>query len=108
MPTRPRQHRPPGAPTPQERRRRQDRDRGSAAARGYDRAWRACRKTILAESPLCQDCLDGVGCPPETLTPARQVHHLRKVRDYPERRLDPTNLVPLCEAHHLLRTKAGE
>ena len=35
-----------------------DRDRLSAAKRGYGRAWRALRKYFLNHHPFCEECLD--------------------------------------------------
>ena len=78
-----------------------DRQRGSASSRGYDRAWWRVRLAFLAEHPLCADCIP-------TLTPAIEVHHVRKVADYPDRRLDWDNLRALCKACHSARTARGE
>ncbi len=57
---------------------RYDRQRGSAAARGYGREWQAARAVHLAQHPLCAYCeLRG------DVTPATLVDHL-----YPHRRFD--------------------
>ena len=113
MPTRPPVHRPTycGPPAPR-RRAAFDRERGSlrvgpngpsAASRGHDHRWRAFRAAALAASPLCADCLArGV------VTPATEAHHVAKLRDAPERRLDPSNVMSLCRAHHSMRTGRGE
>lgn len=37
----------------QQRKRRHDDHRGSAASRGYDSRWRKVRKQVLTEEPLC-------------------------------------------------------
>lgn len=75
--------------------------RGGSAARGYDAAWRRLRAWFLGQpdNVICRDC--------ERL-PATDVHHLKKVRDFPELRLDPSNLRALCHACHSARTLAGE
>ncbi|MBM3774010.1 MAG: HNH endonuclease [Acidobacteria bacterium] len=75
--------------------------RGSAWQRGYDDAWRALRLHVLAGNPLCQDCM-AVG----RVTAAEEVHHLVAITTDPGRRLDPTNLVPLCHTCHSRRTRA--
>jgi 5-methylcytosine-specific restriction enzyme A len=73
-----------------------DRARGSAHARGYDRAWRRVRASLLAGEPLCRLCRqDG------RVTVATEVHHEVRVKDNPSLRLDPTNLVPLCQRCHV-------
>ena len=59
-----------------------DKRRGSARQRGYNTAWEKLRKVFLWENPLCHDCLLA-----ERLTPAKEVHHIKKVREHPERRL---------------------
>lgn len=80
-----------------------DDNRPSASARGYDKKWEKVRKMFLKEHPLCEDCLRyGV------YTPAQEVHHIEKVKDRPDRRLDPTNLMALCKACHNRRTAKGE
>jgi 5-methylcytosine-specific restriction protein A len=97
MPTRPPLHRPPGA----ERRPAEhyDRFRGSAASRGYDRAWRKVRLAYLNEHPLCVECLaQGL------LVAAEEVDHIATIEDRPDLRLDPTNLRSLCKPHHSART----
>jgi 5-methylcytosine-specific restriction protein A len=85
------------------RRREQERLRGSAATRGYDRLWQRFRLKILSERPLCEDCQSADG----RLTPATEVHHLRALRDGGAR-LDAENVRALCKACHSKRTAAGE
>ncbi|TGE31319.1 HNH endonuclease [Desulfosporosinus sp. Sb-LF] len=80
-----------------------DRRRGSAKQRGYDRHWKRLRKIFLHENPLCHDCLLV-----ERLTPAKEVHHIKKVREHPELRLVKSNLMGLCKACHSVRTGRGE
>lgn len=42
------------------------------------------------------------------MTEANEVHHVAKIADAPERRLDSTNLMGLCKACHSARTSRGE
>jgi 5-methylcytosine-specific restriction protein A len=77
--------------------------RKSARERGYDSTWEKLRKIFLRENPLCQDCLDA-----GKLTPANEVHHIKKVKEHPELRLVKTNLRALCKACHNRRTANGE
>lgn len=56
MPWMPAPHRPPGWRPPQERKREADRQRGSAASRGYGRKWQRVRLEHLKRSPLCVEC----------------------------------------------------
>jgi 5-methylcytosine-specific restriction protein A len=77
--------------------------RGTAAKRGYDAVWRRLRSIVLANNPLCADCkAQGY------TTLANEVHHVVKVQDDPSRRLDVSNLMPLCKACHSARTARGE
>lgn len=41
-----------------ETRRREDKARGSAAARGYDRPWRRLAEAFKRANPLCKRCLE--------------------------------------------------
>jgi 5-methylcytosine-specific restriction endonuclease McrA len=70
---------------------------------GYDREWERFRKRILAQHPFCADCLRR-----GQMTPARDVHHIKKLRDFPQFRLDPRNVMTLCIACHSDRTNRGE
>lgn len=79
------------------------RRRGSSCKRGYDRVWRNFRIRYLNQNPLCQDCLvEGVS------TTATEPHHILKVNDRPDLRLEPANLIPLCHYCHCKRTAEGE
>jgi len=80
-----------------------DRFRGSAASRGYDATWQRFRRSYLEHHPLCLDCLDR-----KEVAVATELHHLVKLRDAPERRLDPSNVRPLCSTCHKVRTARGE
>ena len=76
-----------------------DRERGSASARGYDRAWQKLRSLVLAEEPLCRFCQQkGI------LTPAREVDHILTIRERPDLRLVRSNLRALCTPCHSGRT----
>ena len=73
--------------------------RPSRHQRGYDSDWERVRKMVLAKTPMCVDCANegrlGI--------PAIEVHHVIPISGNPKQdpnRLDPMNLVPLCEACH--------
>ena len=73
--------------------------RGSAYARGYDAAWRKLRASILQAEPLCRRCAaEG------RTRAAEEVHHQQPIAEAPARRLDPTNLEPLCKPCHSAET----
>lgn len=84
-------------------RRASNRERGSSSARGYDRLWERFRISFLASNPLCRDC-ESRGVVKATT----DLHHVRKVRDHPQLRLDPSNILPLCHECHSIRTQRGE
>jgi 5-methylcytosine-specific restriction protein A len=75
----------------------------SAAKRGYDRRWRAFRKWFLMENPICRDCLAR-----NQYVVATEVHHIRKIADHPELRLDVSNCMSLCTSCHGRRSARGE
>ena len=68
----------------------------TTAQRGYDWAWQKLRERILDDAPLCEIC-DSRGL----AVPAVHVHHMVPIAECSARRLDPTNLQPLCEACHV-------
>jgi 5-methylcytosine-specific restriction protein A len=71
--------------------------------RGYGWDWQKFQPRFLAENPLCQDCLDkGI------VTAASEVHHVVKIKDRPDRKLDPDNCKALCKPCHLKRSAKGE
>lgn len=71
----------------------------SATQRGYGKDWRELREAVLAAEPNCRECARrGIE------RPAKMVDHIETVRDAPERRLDPSNLQPLCWACHQKKT----
>lgn len=74
--------------------RRTERERGSAAQRGYGHRWRKLRLMYLRAHPLCAECG----------APATDVHHLRpKAAGGPDAW---DNLQSLCHACHSRVTAA--
>ena len=102
MPMRPPVHHPQHG-SPAQIRQRYERDRGTSDQRGYDRAWRRFRLGVLQTAPLCADCHKR-----GNLTAATEVHHIVKLRDRPDLKLDPANVMPLCRPCHSSRTANGE
>jgi 5-methylcytosine-specific restriction protein A len=89
-------HRPPHVREYRDAERRAfDAKRGSASQRGYDSTWERLRKSYLARNPLCVLCLEA-----GHIVQATVADHIIRVRDAPERRLDESNLRPLCKRHH--------
>ena len=82
--------------------RERERERGSASARGYDRAWQRVRAAHVAREPLCRFCA-AVG----RVTAVAEVDHIVPIRVDPGRRLDPTNLRSLCKTCHSTHTASG-
>jgi len=83
------------------------RERGSAAAQGYDRAWRATRDAYLEEHPYCE------ATDPEALQTHRihgnratQVHHRRAKRVSNDDSFE--NLEALCIWCHSRRTREAQ
>jgi len=76
----------------------------STSERGYDWAWQRFRIRFLREHPLCEDCTRELGI----VTAAVELHHKQKIKDRPDLRLDPDNIMPLCVEHHTQRTARGE
>ncbi|MVB12344.1 hypothetical protein CAFE_30770 [Caprobacter fermentans] len=77
--------------------------RGSARKRGYDTRWEKFRARYLREHPLCVDCEAE-----HRLTPSTEVHHIHRLRDYPELKYAESNLMALCHQCHSKRTARGE
>jgi 5-methylcytosine-specific restriction endonuclease McrA len=73
--------------------------RPPAAARGYGADWRALRDQVLAAEPMCRECARR-----DIETAAKMVDHIESIRLAPERRLDPTNVQPLCWPCHRRKT----
>lgn len=80
-----------------------DMQRGTSYERGYDNAWKEARLAHLREHPLCEDCLKK-----GRYVPGQEVHHVIKLKDVPELKYDPSNLMTLCKSCHSKRTMRGE
>jgi 5-methylcytosine-specific restriction protein A len=52
--------------------RRYDRERGSAAKRGYGAPWPKLRKIVLARDPICRDCGRAASTEADHITPRRE------------------------------------
>lgn len=86
-----------------DKKRQRDQYRMSSSNRGYDGPWRKLRKTFIRENPLCHDCMVK-----GRYKPTREVHHIKKVKEYPSLRLVKSNLMGLCKSCHSIRTARGE
>lgn len=80
-------------------RQQQDRNRGSAAARGYDARWRQYRQIYLRDHPLCVRCLDE-----GRLTPAVVVDHIKPHKGDWTLFWEPANHQALCKRCHDVKT----
>ncbi len=80
-----------------------DRERGSSTARGYDAVWQRFRTWFIGRHPLCVDCQEQ-----NALTATTEVHHVKKLAEYPALRLVESNCLGLCAACHAIRTRRGE
>jgi len=91
--------------------------RGKTAERGYDVIWRKFRAWFLRRHPLCV----GTGDPPDpNWIPfememrracgaiATEVHHIKKLAEFPELRCVEVNCLPQCDSCHAVRTRRGE
>jgi 5-methylcytosine-specific restriction protein A len=79
--------------------RRYDRERGTAAQRGYDSRWRKARLMFLRKHPLCVDCMKQ-----GRVTPATDVDHIVPHRGNRELFWDESNWQALCHACHSRKT----
>jgi 5-methylcytosine-specific restriction protein A len=82
MPKRPGVFRPHGPASPVERERDNDRRRGSARARGYDRAWDKASLAHRRDNPLCRYCEVGAFGSPR-ISGVTRTDHLYPQRRYP-------------------------
>ena len=71
---------------------------GNTKANGYDWDWQQLSVRLRKIRPLCEDCLDN-----GRVTAAVECHHIISIKDEPERRLDPDNVVCVCRGCHLGR-----
>jgi 5-methylcytosine-specific restriction protein A len=78
----------------QEADRQYNKERGSAAERGYDVRWQKVRCMKLRGAPLCEMC-EREG----RVVPAVLVHHIRALSDGGAK-YDPGNLMSVCQMHH--------
>lgn len=80
-----------------DRKRRYDAIRGTAAQRGYDARWNRIRSQFLAHHPICRHCGES----------ATVAHHIIRRRSGGSD--DDGNLLPLCAScHSRLHASAGE
>lgn len=86
-----------------ERGRQCERERGTAAQRGYDGAWQNARKGYLAKHPLCAECLKS-----GRYTPATVVDHIIPHRGNKGLFWDADNWQSLCKQCHDRKTARGE
>lgn len=59
--------------------------------------WKWTRKAKLCQDPLCQACQMAQ---PQLLTPGREVHHMRPIREFWDDRFDMKFLLSLCTPCH--------
>ena len=74
-------------------------NRPNSNDRGYDYRHQCFRKRYLAKYPMCHDC---------EIRPAKDLHHVKKLREFPELRLVESNCLGLCHVCHSIRTARGE
>lgn len=79
----------------QEKQKKQDKERGSASARGYSRHWRSVREMKLRRSPLCERCQEE-----GLVIEATEVHHIIPISDGGAP-YTFDNLMSLCHRCHM-------
>ena len=99
MPSKPPVHRPPGTKSAAEVKRALDRQRPSAARRGYGPRWRRARAAYLACHPLCVPCAAA-----GRLEPATVVDHVVPHRGDQKLFWDEANWAALCKRCHDAKT----
>ena len=77
----------------------QDRERGSAASRGYDARWRKARAAYLAQHPLCVECARQ-----GQVTAATVVDHILPHKGDDRLFWHPANWQALCKTCHDTKT----
>lgn len=80
-----------------------ERERGSAAARGYGARWRKYRAGYLQANPLCVLCLAAGRTEPATVVDHIQAHKGDEALFW-----DPANHRALCKPCHDARTDEGD
>ena len=99
MPVKPPVHRAPGMRSAAEVKRTLDRQRPSAARRGYGPRWRRARAAYLARHPLCVWCLaEG------RVEPATTVDHIVPHRGDQKLFWDEANWAAMCKHCHDAKT----
>jgi 5-methylcytosine-specific restriction protein A len=99
LPVKPSVHRPPGFRGAAEVKRALDRQRPSAARRGYGPRWRRARAAFLAQHPLCAAC-QAQG----RVVPATVVDHVVPHRGDQKLFWDEGNWAPACKPCHDAKT----
>ena len=99
MPSKPPVHRPLGAKSAAAVKAELERQRPSAARRGYGPRWRRARRRYLARHPLCVACAAA-----ERLEPATVVDHVVPHRGDQELFWDEANWAALCKPCHDAKT----
>lgn len=69
-----------------------NRERGNADSRGYTRQWKTFKQAFLSRHVFCET--DGCFRKPT------DVHHIKRVRDYPNLMFDENNCRALCHSCH--------
>ena len=72
----------------------------------HNRRWRKVRALVLAANPLCADPY-GVHAAAGVPVVGRDVDHVVKLQDAPERAYDLSNLQVLCSFCHSKKTRSG-
>jgi 5-methylcytosine-specific restriction protein A len=99
LPSKPSVHRPAGIKTAAEVKRALDRQRPSAARRGYGPRWRRARAAYLARHAVCVRC-QAAGC----IEPSTVVDHTVPHRGDPKLFWDQANWAALCKRCHDAKT----
>ena len=85
------------------RQQRNDRLRGTAHSRGYNKDWKRDRLIHLENEPLCRECLKD-----NVYTPATEVDHIIPHRGDMKKFWDKNNCQSLCKIHHSKKTASED
>jgi 5-methylcytosine-specific restriction endonuclease McrA len=99
LPSKPMLHRPPGFRSAAQVKRELDRERPSAARRGYGLRWRRARAAFLALHPVCAGCRAQGRVVPATVVDHVVPHHGDQTLFW-----DRGNWAPLCKSCHDAKT----